>query len=137
MNKELNIIQSIEKDLLRGVELSFYREDFKNIDWSNNALGVFGERGVGKTTMLLQKRKETEGGLYFSADNSIIRSKGLFLFVHYCYDNFDIRHFFIDEIFRYNHWQQELKNCIDSLPGAKIVFSGSSSMALYDGVVDL
>ncbi|MDR1988537.1 MAG: hypothetical protein LBQ24_07665 [Candidatus Peribacteria bacterium] len=42
----------------------------------------------------------------------------------------------MDEIFRYDDWKTELKNIIDSFD-INIYFSGSSSMALYDGVLDL
>ncbi|MDR2411803.1 MAG: AAA family ATPase [Candidatus Peribacteria bacterium] len=43
-----------------------------------------------------------------------------------------MKNFFIDEIFKYENWKQELKNTIDSFLDINIVFSGSSSMALYD-----
>ncbi|MDR0860551.1 MAG: AAA family ATPase [Candidatus Peribacteria bacterium] len=48
-----------------------------------------------------------------------------------------VQTFFIDEIFRYDNRRQEIKNIFDSFPGIQIVFSGSSSMAVYGGVVDL
>ncbi|MDR3150115.1 MAG: AAA family ATPase [Candidatus Peribacteria bacterium] len=41
-------------------------------------------------------------------------------------------YFFIDEIFKYTNWKQEIKNIIDSFPNIHVVFSGSSSMAVYD-----
>ncbi|MDR2640462.1 MAG: AAA family ATPase [Candidatus Peribacteria bacterium] len=48
----------------------------------------------------------------------------------------EVKNFFIDEIFRYENWKQELKNIIDSFD-INLYFSGSSSLALYDGVIDL
>ena len=74
---------------------------------------------------------------YFSADNAAIKANGLFDFVMFCFQDFGVEMFFIDEIFKYTNWKQELKNIIDSFPQIRIVFSGSSSMALYDGVIDL
>jgi len=86
---------------------------------------------------MFQKRKEIKNSFYFSADNVSIKSVGLFNFIFYVFNNFDIKVFFIDEIFKYTSWKEELKNIIDSFPQIKIIFSWSSSMALYDGVIDL
>jgi predicted AAA+ superfamily ATPase len=47
-----------------------------------------------------------------------------------------IKYLFIDEIFRYDNRRQELKNILDSFD-MKVIFSGSSSLAVYDGVIDL
>jgi hypothetical protein len=57
--------------------------------------------------------------------------------VIFCFNNFEIETFFIDEIFKYENWKQEIKNIIDSFPQLNIIFSWSSSMALYDWVIDL
>ena len=43
----------------------------------------------------------------------------------------------IDEIHRYQNWNQELKNIYDTLPDLKIIFSGSSSLDLIKGKYDL
>ena len=44
---------------------------FDRINWKNRMIAVLGERGVGKTTLLLQKIKADgiDNTLYFSADN--------------------------------------------------------------------
>lgn len=43
----------------------------------------------------------------------------------------------IDEIHRFENWNQELKNIYDSLPDMKVIFSGSSSLNLVKGRYDL
>ena len=44
---------------------------------------------------------------------------------------------FIDEIHKYQGWNQELKNIYDSFPSLKVVFSGSSMLDLVEGSHDL
>lgn len=137
MRNEYKILKQIEENLLSEKYTSYKRDDFFKIDWSNKVIWIFWERWVWKTTVLIQKRKETQNSFYFSADNTIIKANWLFEFVMFCFNNFEIQTFFIDEIFKYENWKQELKNIIDSFPQLNIIFSGSSSMALYDWVIDL
>ncbi len=84
--QEYRTILEIEKNILTGSKehLQYKRDDFFNIPWEDPCLGIFGERGVGKTTLLLQRRQEVENSLYFSADHVIIKATGLFYFVMYC-----------------------------------------------------
>jgi len=58
-------------------------------------------------------------------------------FVNELYEDYGVRYFFFDEIHKYQHWNQELKNIYDSYPDIKIVFSGSSSIDLIKGAYDL
>jgi len=137
--QEYRTILEIEKNILTGSKehLQYKRDDFFNIPWEDPCLGIFGERGVGKTTLLLQRRQEVENSLYFSADHVIIKATGLFYFVMYCVAEEWLQTFFIDEIFRYENRKQEIKNIFDSFPWIKVCFSGSSALAAYDGIVDL
>lgn len=138
--KEYTTLSKVEADILaiNKKNLLYKREDFDAIPRTDNrVMGIFGERGVGKTTLLLQKRIETDNAFYFSADSAIIKSIGLYNFVMYCVFEMGIKTLFIDEIFRYDNRKQEIKNCIDSFLETNFYFSGSSSMALYDGVIDL
>lgn len=137
MQNQYKILRQIEKNLLIHKHKSYKRDDFLKINWDNKVIWIFWERGVWKTTILIQKRKETNNSFYFSADNSAIKANWLFDFVMFCFNNFDIDTFFIDEVFKYKNWKQELKNIIDSFPQLNIIFSWSSSMALYDWVIDL
>ena len=56
---------------LNETPTGFQRYLFDRINWKNRMIAVLGERGVGKTTLLLQKIKSdgTDNTLYFSADN--------------------------------------------------------------------
>ncbi len=47
--------------LLKGVNLSFQRYLSRQVKWDRRLIGLFGAKGVGKTTLLLQYIKSTYG----------------------------------------------------------------------------
>lgn len=127
--------------LINELEITSHRYLYQQFQLDSRLVGIIGPRGVGKTTLLLQYIKNNlydEGAtFYFSADNTYFEDVSLLEFVDELYQQKDIRNFFIDEIHKYNNWNQELKNIYDSFPKAKVVFSGSSSMDLVHGSYDL
>jgi predicted AAA+ superfamily ATPase len=56
---------------------------------------------------------------------------------HYLYFEKEIRVLYIDEIHKFPDWIAHIKSIYDSLPTMKVVFSGSSSLDLFKGVLDL
>ncbi len=128
--------------LLEQVPFEQFRYLFTEINLKNRLLGIVGGRGVGKTTLMLQYIKKNMGDdlkytIYFSADHIFFSKQTLVQFVHDAYFNEGIKYFFIDEIHKYQNWNQELKNIYDSYPEVKVVFSGSSSIDLIKGTYDL
>jgi hypothetical protein len=106
----------------------------------NRLTGLVGPRGVGKTTLLLQYIKNELGGkesFYFSADLVYFQQMNLLQFVADLHQKEGYKIIFIDEIHKYQGWDQELKNIYDSFPSLKIVFSGSSMLDLVAGSHDL
>jgi len=123
LNKQTRIIKSIS--------LTFTRISYLDKLTSKNRLvGLVGQRGVGKTTLLLQYLKTNfKHGeyLYFSADDVYITNSSIY----------DIADEFvrlggkvivIDEIHKYNNWAIEIKTIYDSFPELIIRFSGSSML---------
>ena len=96
---------------------------------------------MGKTTLLLQYIKNElfkEGKcFYFSADLVYFQQSTLLEFVSDLHLVEGYRIIFIDEIHKYQGWNQELKNLYDAFPSLKIVFSGSSMLDLIEGSHDL
>jgi hypothetical protein len=137
VNKDFQILKWIQWELLKEISLDFKRDYFDIINWEEKVVGLIWERWVGKTTIMLQKIKETWEWFYFSADNSITKINWLFKFCYYLYSEYDIKTFYIDEIHKYENWTVEIKNIYDSMPNIKLVFSGSSSLDLYKWVLDL
>ncbi|MFA5659253.1 MAG: AAA family ATPase [Oscillospiraceae bacterium] len=122
------------------VSLDFEREIAEKIYWNERLIGIKGARGVGKTTLLLQrilKSGDTEGkSLYCSLDDIYFSNTSLSElaenFVAYGGENL-----YLDEVHRYPDWSQELKNLYDDYPQLHIVFTGSSLLSLRDGKGDL
>ncbi|MDP2090369.1 MAG: AAA family ATPase [Candidatus Gracilibacteria bacterium] len=138
-----NLIQSLLKyqnNLLKSISLNKKRFLYDDIPNNERLVGIVGLRGVGKTTILLQKLKENKDfdkSIYFSLDNPKVSLNGLFNLVDEMYTNFGYTYFYIDEIHKYKNWNQELKNIYDSFPGVNILFSGSSSVDIIKGTYDL
>ncbi len=127
--------------LIEGLDLSQTRYLYSSFNLRNRLTGLIGPRGVGKTTLLLQYIKNElfkEGkSFYFSADLVYFQQATLLEFVSNLHLVEGYRIIFIDEIHKYQGWNQELKNIYDAFPSLKIVFSGSSMLDLIEGSHDL
>lgn len=133
-------IQETFERLIAQTDLStkrFLFDDFR----VSRLTGLIGPRGVGKTTLLLQfikaKLAHEKRVIYFSADSLYFREITLLEFIDQLYKLEGHRYFFIDEVHKYNNWNQELKNLYDSFPDIKIVYSGSSMLDILQGSYDL
>lgn len=125
----------LERTDLRSKRYLYHR--FK----MDRLVGLVGPRGVGKTTMLLQYIKEhlyhDQRTYYFSADSVYFSQSSLLEFINELYLTEGYRIFFVDEIHKYQNWNQELKNLYDSFPDIQVIFSGSSMLDLVKGSYDL
>lgn len=136
----------ISNRLLSSVRMEFQRSLLNTIDWSLQLIEIRGSRGVGKTTLMLQKAKSLqENGaksLYVSLDTPYFFTHSLVEFVD-TFTKFGGTHLFLDEVHRYpskykeSDWSLELKNVVDLFPDLKIVYSGSSILHLFKGKGDL
>lgn len=127
--------------LIESLALPQARYLYPSFNLHNRLTGLIGPRGVGKTTLLLQYIKKelyAEGkAFYFSADLIYFQQTTLLEFVGNLHLIEGYHTIFIDEIHKYQGWNQELKNIYDSFPALKIVFSGSSMLDLIEGSHDL
>ena len=111
----------------------YKRYIFKSVEDSPAKLtAIYGSRGVGKTTVLLQILKDStlshSKKLYISCDHSSLQGVSLFDFV----DEFSKRGgelICIDEVHEADNFEQELKSIYDFLD-VKVYFTGSSAIAL-------
>ena len=116
----------------------FVRYAASQIDWDSRLVGILGPRGVGKSTMILQ-RINTLGlptQLYVSADHLYFVDHPL----HELVDDFVKEggtHLYIDEVHKYKGWSRVLKQAYDVYPKLHIVFTGSSVLDLRQGESDL
>ncbi len=127
------------EELLRRTPMDFERYMANRIDWDSRMIGIVGPRGVGKSTMLLQrlKARRDEGmGLYVSADHTYFSNHSLTDLA----DDFVKEggtHLYIDEAHKYRNWSRELKQIYDVHPDLRVVFTGSSVLDITKGEADL
>lgn len=127
------------RTLIDSTSLQFVRYLYEKIDWNDRFIAILGARGVGKTTLLLQRIKQTHlpnEALYVSADDIYFTENKLFDLADTFYKN-QGRFLYIDEIHKYPNWSKELKMMYDYLPHLQVVFTGSSILDVYKGSDDL
>lgn len=136
----LDELTTIQQEVLAQTPTTDKRYLYEKINWNTRALCLIGGRGVGKTTLMCQALLEhypnPKEALYFSADNIVVASKGLFEIARDFF-KYGGKALFIDEIHKYENWSVEIKNIIDTYRHRQIVFSASSSVDLHRSKADL
>jgi len=124
----------------RDVDTRFIRSIMDKIDWNDRLIGIRGARGVGKTTLLLQRIKKyfenTSEVLYVSLDNLWFAEHNLLNLVDFFVKRGG-KFLFLDEVHKYPKWSQTIKNIYDDFPELKIVFTGSSLLEILNARADL
>jgi len=135
---EILIEKSYQK--VRDVDTRFIRSIMEKIDWNDRLIGIRGARGVGKTTLLLQRIKKFLGNtnetLYVSLDNLWFTEHGLLDLVDFFVKRGG-KFLFLDEVHKYPRWSQAIKNIYDDFPDLKVVFTGSSLLEMLNARADL
>ncbi len=125
---------------LSATNLKFKRYLYDKINWETRLIGIKGARGVGKTTILLQRIKEyfpKKGEvLYVSLDNLWFKTHTLEELVAYEYAH-GVTHLFLDEVHKYPDWSISIKNLYDTYNDLYIVYTGSSMLEIDYSKVDL
>lgn len=126
--------------LLNTVSLKTRRFLYDRIDWRNRLIIIKGQRGTGKTTLVLQYIKsnfeDTEDTLYVSLDDIYFSANSLSELAEE-FVTHGGRYLFIDEIHRYPGWSQELKNIYDFYPSLYLIVTGSSALSFSLAGADL
>jgi len=125
---------------VREVDTRFIRSIMEKIDWNDRLIGIRGSRGVGKTTLLLQRIKKFLGNtgetLYVSLDNLWFAEHNLLNLVDFFVKRGG-KFLFLDEVHKYPKWSQAIKNIYDDFPSLKVVFTGSSLLEILNARADL
>lgn len=126
--------------LLNSIKLKPKRFLYDNIDWQERLIIIKGQRGTGKTTLLLQyiksNIKDLDESLYVSLDDIYFSGNNLSDMVEEFVTGGG-KYLFIDEVHRYKSWSLELKNIYDFYPDLKIVITGSSALSFFIHSADL
>ena len=130
---DIDHIYRLSKDKIEDTELSLKRYSYDSIDWRDKLIGLRGARGVGKTTLLLQKMAESgeerARSLYVSLDRVWLDAKEIYCLAEHFVQHGGVR-LVLDEVHYVKDWQRIIKNLSDDFKGLKIVYTGSSMLKL-------
>ena len=127
------------RGLLQRTDFPYQRFLTDKINWGVRCIGIAGARGVGKSTLMIQRIKASlplDKTLYVSLDDLYFRQHSLTEVADEFY-KMGGRHLFLDEVHKYDQWQQEVKNMYDFYPDLQIVLTGSSIISLQKSAADL
>ncbi len=131
-NNSIDALYRTSARLAKNTSTKIRRYLLQKINWNNHLIAIKGARGVGKTTLMLQRIKEAFSGseaLYISLDNFWFTTHSLTEVVEYHYMQGGT-HIFIDEVHKYPHWQTLIKNIADEYPDLYVVYTGSSMLKI-------
>lgn len=135
----LQLMYENSNNLLQRTSLTSKRYLYNKINWDLKSIGILGQRGLGKTTMMLQYIKEnfnnTDKALYITLDNPYMQSTSLIEFAKE-FEQYGGEALFVDEVHKYDNWSTHIKNIYDSLD-IRVVFSGSSILQIEKQNADL
>jgi predicted AAA+ superfamily ATPase len=111
--------------------------------FGNRCTMITGQRGVGKTTCLVQHIVDcypdyasSPRCLYLPADHFVVAQKPLYeIATEFCNGGGEL--LCLDEAHKNPNWSRDLKSIIDTLPSLRVVASGSSMLQLQKGSHDL
>jgi len=129
----INSLFELSNLKLQNLHTKYHRFLFNTILSSDSKFsGIYGSRGVGKTTLLLQIAKTLEFKsdeiLYISCDHPRLADISLFEFTSE-FVKYGGKCILIDEVHEATNFEQELKSIYDFLD-IKVLFSGSSAIKL-------
>lgn len=128
------------KKLLKETDSKIHRCLFSEIDWNQPLIGIKGQRGVGKTTMMMQRIKEAdptgENSFYASLDNLWFADHSLIDFAEVMISK-GVSYLYLDEVHKFPGWERQIKNIYDSYPELNVVFTSSSLLEIDHSIGDL
>lgn len=115
--------------------VDYVRSFHETVNWKNRLIGILGQKGVGKSTMILQHIKlydNIEESLYVQADDFYFAGHRIYDLALTFFQRGG-KKLYIDEIHKYSGWTTEIKMIYDQLPLLQVVYSGSSILDLKKG----
>lgn len=142
-NMSQDDLQTMHAKYLRkvaAVDMTFRRYLYDKINWDVRMIGIKGARGVGKTTLLLQRIRlafaDPNEAFYVSLDDFWFQSHTLDELAQWL-NSRGVTHLFLDEVHKYPKWSQTLKNLYDDYPEMRVVYTGSSMLEIDHSKADL
>lgn len=136
-------ILEVSRQFLKIKNSPYKRYLLRKTTFSHRMSIIVGQRGVGKTTSLIQLLLEKVQGdrfdpgiLYVQADHFARGALPLYEIAEK-FQSLGGKWLGLDEIHKYPNWSQELKSIYDTFPSLKLFVSGSSALEIYKGTHDL
>ena len=138
----LETLFELSQNYVLNYKQEYVRYFLKTHSLSNRFSIISGQRGIGKTTAIIQYMQEqypdiyTTKALYIQADHFLLGNYSLYEIA----DEFvkmGGELLCIDEIHKYSNWSQELKSINDTFRELKLLVSGSSALEIHKGSYDL
>lgn len=135
----LETVKKYESRLQKSFKTSYRRYIFKEIDFNDKMIAIFGARGVGKTTTLFQYLQELQSqnknALYISLDYPFLSGMDLIGLAEE-FVNTGGEYLLLDEVHRFEDFSSHLKMIYD-LFEIKVVFTSSSATSILNAKSDL
>jgi predicted AAA+ superfamily ATPase len=133
----------LSRHFLRTGNRKYRRSIVSRLSKGNRLSIITGQRGVGKTTALIQALNNAASGKELSREYLYVQTD------HFSVGNlkiYEIARFFhehggkmlcFDEIHKYPDWSRELKSIHDTFHGLTVIATGSSALHIFKGSHDL
>jgi len=139
----LDDIFKLSSDFLKTFNKPYRRYFLDKYPLTSRFSIIIGQRGVGKTTAMIQKILSmnnddifTKNALYVPVDHFVVGGQSIYEIAEAFY-NLGGEMICFDEIHKYTGWSGELKSIFDSFRKLTILASGSSAMEIQKGSHDL
>ncbi|MEA2019102.1 MAG: AAA family ATPase [Campylobacterota bacterium] len=135
----LEQLQHYSISLLNNQNIEYKRYFFDEVDFNNKLIGIIGDRGIGKTTFLLQYLNELDLGydkkLYISAEFLLLNNVKLYEVAEE-FVKVGGKVLVVDEIHHIIDFEKHLKMIYDCFD-IQVLFSGSNAIKLEHSKADL
>lgn len=139
----LESISTLSHHFLKTYQRPYLRYFLKTTELENRFSIIVGQRGIGKSTALIQQLLAHSQGdlladtiLYVQADHFITARYTLYELAEE-FSKYGGELIAFDEVHKYRNWSAELKSIYDTFPSLKILASGSSVLEIRQGSHDL
>jgi uncharacterized protein len=139
----LDVIFKLSSDFLKTFNKPYRRYFLDKHPLTSRFSIIIGQRGVGKTTAMIQKILSkynndifTKKAIYVPIDHFVVGGRSIYEIAEAFY-NLGGQMICFDEIHKYTGWSGELKSIYDSFENLTILASGSSAMEIQKGSHDL
>jgi len=131
--QEIERVYRLSDEKIADVSMKMKRYCYDVVNWKDRLISVKGPRGVGKTTLLLQKivdsDDERRDTLYVSLDSIWLEPRDVYELAEYHVQHGG-RRLVLDEVHYMQDWARLVKNLYDDFKALKIAYTGSSLLKI-------